>query len=261
MNLRDFREFMAEFLATFVLIAIGCGVNAQVTFGQHEAGDYFSINVGWALAVTLGAYVGFGVSGAHMNPAVTLALAVYRGFPWRKTIPYMAMQMAGAFAGSTFVYFLYADALAAFDGGTRRVVGELATAGIWGTYPQAYLTTMGGLIDQIGGTALLLIFVFALTDDRNAAPAANLAPLLIGAAVLAVGLTYGLNAGYAINPARDLGPRLFTYVAGWGSEVFTAHHYWWWVPVVGPMIGGFLGGMVYDFFVFRLHPKDAAVKQ
>jgi glycerol uptake facilitator-like aquaporin len=91
------------------------------------------------------------------------------------------------------------------------------------------------------------------------APGANLAPLLVGALVLLIGMTFGFNAGYAINPARDLGPRLFTAVAGWGPKVFTVHNgMWWWVPVVGPLIGGVLGGFVYDVFIARHHPREAA---
>ena len=139
------------------------------------------------------------------------------------------------------------------------MVGEQATAGIWATYPQAYLSNVpGGLIDQIVGTALLVMLIFALTDERNTAPDSRIAPLLIGSIVLLIGMTFGHNCGYAINPARDFGPRLFTAVAGWGNEVFRAHNGWWWVPVVGPMIGGMLGGLVYDQFVHRWHgPLDA----
>lgn len=143
------------------------------------------------------------------------------------------------------------------SGGVRQVVGEQATAGIWATYPQPYLSNVpGGLVDQIVGTALLLLCISALTDERNSAPQAMMAPVVIGTVVLLIGMTFGLNAGYAINPARDLGPRLFTAVAGWGSEVFRAHNGWWWVPIVGPLIGGVLGVATYDFFIHRLHPPE-----
>jgi MIP family channel proteins len=251
------RETAAECLATFVLICFGVGVVAQVVLGQKQNGEYLSINLGWALGVTLGIYVGGGVSGAHMNPAVTLALAIFRGFPWRKVFPYIAAQLIGAFLASAVVYATYHEALDAFDGGHRAVLGDKGTAGIWATYPQPYLSLAGGLVDQIVGTALLLIVVFALGDAKNSAPQANLAPLLVGATVLAIGMTYGLNAGYAINPARDLAPRFFTYLAGWGKEVFTAGDGWWWVPIVGPMIGGVLGGFVYDLFVGWSHPQES----
>jgi glycerol uptake facilitator-like aquaporin len=108
------------------------------------------------------------------------------------------------------------------------------------------------------GTALLLLCIFALTDAQNRSPAANLAPLLIGSVVLVIGMTFGYNSGYAINPARDLGPRLFTFLAGWGAEVFRAGSYWWWVPIIGPLIGGVLGGWIYDLLIARWHPPEAA---
>jgi MIP family channel proteins len=257
MNRSLAREVAAEFLGTFVLIVFGCAVVAQVTLSERVNGDYLSINLGWALGVTLGVYVAGGVTGAHLNPAVTLALAMWRGFPWRKVLPYCLAQLAGAFVASVVVYVTYIDALQAFDGGTRQVLGSHGTAGIWATYPQPFLSPWpGGLVDQVVGTALLMICIFALSDERNLAPKANLAPLLVGGTVLAIGMTFGYNSGYAINPARDLGPRLFTAMAGWGSEVFRAGNYWWWVPIVGPLLGGVLGGAIYDQFIARRHPPE-----
>ncbi|MEO2048810.1 MAG: MIP family channel protein [Pirellulales bacterium] len=251
------RELAAEFLGTFVLIVFGVGVVAQVVLSGNENGSYLSINFGWGLAVTMGVYVAGGVSGAHLNPAVTLAMACLRGFSWKKVLPYALAQLAGAMLASWVVYITYHEALDFFDGGIRQVTGEQATAGIWATYPQPYLSNVpGGLIDQIVGTALLLLCIFALTDSRNTAPEAKLGPLLVGAVVFLIGMTFGYNAGYAINPARDLGPRLFTAMAGWGSEVFRASDGWWWVPIVGPLIGGILGGAIYDLLITRLHPVD-----
>jgi MIP family channel proteins len=248
------REALAEFLGTFVLILFGVGVVAQVTLGGGATGQYLSINLAWGLAVTMGVYVSAGVSGAHLNPAVTVAAAAWRGFPWAKVGPYIGAQMAGAFVASAVVYLTYFDALAHFDGGARQVTGALGTAGIWATYPQPWLSTLGGLIDQIVGTAALVLVVFALTDPRRTPLPHGLGPIVVGLLVAAIGMTYGLNAGYAINPARDFGPRLFTALAGWGGEVFNAGNGWWWVPIVGPMIGGPLGGFVYDAFVGRRHP-------
>ena len=251
------REMAAEFLGTFVLIIFGCASVAQVVLSQHGNGEYLSINLGWAFGVTMGVYMAGGVSGAHLNPAVTLALASLRGFPWRKVIPYCVAQLAGAFVASALVYAVYYDALNHFDGGTRQVVGSQATAGIWATYPQSFLSPFpGGVVDQVVGTALLVLCIFALSDKRNHAASADLAPLAVGAVVLVIGMTFGYNSGYAINPARDLGPRLFTYLAGWGSQVFTAGQGWWWVPVVAPMVGGVLGGLVYDSFITRFHPPE-----
>lgn len=252
------REMAAEFLGTLVLILFGCASVAQVVLSNSEKGDFLSINIGWGLGVTLGVYVAGGVSGAHLNPAVTLALAVCRRFSWRKLIPYCLAQGAGAFVAAAIVYATYYDALNAFDGGTRQVTGPLATAGIWATYPQPFLAPVpGGLVDQIVGTALLMICIFAIGDARNLGPMPQLAPALLGGVVLAIGIALGFNSGYAINPARDLGPRVFTYLAGWGGDVFRAGNGWWWVPIAGPLIGGVLGGWIYDLLIARHHPKES----
>ena len=206
MSRETWREAAAEFLGTFVLIAFGVGVVAQVVLGKGVTGQYLSINFGWGLAVTMGAYVAGGISGAHLNPAVTLALAVHRGFAWNKVLPYIVAQFAGAFAASAVVYFTYHEAIEAFEGAER----SLTTAGIWATYPQDYLSTFpGGFVDQVVGTALLLLVIFAVSDNRNMALPTPLGPIIVGASVLLIGMTYGLNSGYAINPARDLGPQVF----------------------------------------------------
>lgn len=253
------RAVLAEFLGTFVLIVLGVGVVAQVVLGGGDHGQYLSINIGWGLAVTMGIYVAGGVSGAHLNPAVTLAAAAWRGFPWSRVLPYMVAQTAGAFVASAVVFFVYHDALNHFDAGVRQVAGPLGTAGIFATYPQPWLSTFGGLIDQIVGTALLVGVICAITDEKNLPPPKGLGPIAVGLLVLVIGATYGLNAGYAINPARDFGPRLFTLVAGWGPGVFTAGNNWWWVPIVGPLIGGVLGGAVYDAAIGWRHPSAERV--
>ena len=252
------REAAAEFLGTFLLIAFGIGVVAQSVLSANAAGSYLAINIGWGLGVMIGVYASAGVSGAHLNPAVTVALAVHRAFPWSKVAPYVIAQVAGAFTAAAVVYFTYAEAFAAFDGGLRAVVGDKATAGIFATYPQPFLSIAGGLIDQIVGTALLVCGVFAFTDTRNTAPPGWLTPILVALLVVAIGVAFGFNAGYAINPARDFGPRLFTFVGGWGGEVFTAGNGWWWVPIAGPLLGGVLGGFLYDGLVTRHHPRVGA---
>jgi MIP family channel proteins len=252
-----FREALAEFLGTFVLILFGAGVVAQNIVSKGSAGSYLAINLSWGLGVVMGCYVSAGVSGAHLNPAVTLAAAVHRGFPWRKVLPYMAAQVVGAFVAAAVVYLTYREGLTAFDGGVRQVLGPQGTAGIFATYPQPYLTTFpGGFIDQIVGTAILIMVILGITDQRNSPAPAGLAPFIVGLLVMGLGMAFGVNCGYAINPARDFGPRLFSAMAGWGGEVFRAGNYWWWVPVVAPLLGGVLGGWIYDLFVGRRFPAS-----
>jgi glycerol uptake facilitator protein len=265
-------ECLAEFLGTFVLIAFGCGsvamaVAALPGSGRTQgpttfflgAGDWLLIAWGWAFAVVFGVYVAGGVSGAHINPAVTLAFAVRRRFPWVKVVPYWFSQLVGAFAGAALVYAVYHDAINTFD---RAMTGPktnghtVASFSIFATFPAPYFHggIWGPLVDQIVGTALLLMLIAAVVDLRNTAVKANLGPLVIGFVVAAVGISYGANAGYAINPARDFGPRLFTFAAGWGdlalpgSLAGSFSHYWW-IPIVGPLVGGVVGVVVYDLFV------------
>jgi len=248
------REAAAEFLGTFVLIVFGVGVVAQTVLSKDANGSYLGINIGWGLAVMLGVYASGGVSGAHLNPAVTLALAMTRGFPWAKVAPYIAAQIAGAFVASAVVFLTYHEAFAAFDGGVRQVLGPQGTAGIFATYPQPFLSTFGGFVDQVVGTALLMAAICAITDQRNTPTPSWLTPVIVGGIVVAIGVAFGFNAGYAINPARDFGPRLFTVVAGWGGDVFSAAGGWWWVPVVAPCVGALSGAVVYDVLVTKHHP-------
>ena len=144
-----------------------------------------------------------------------------------------AAQVLGAFVGGALVYLVYHDAISSFEAAkhiTRGALGGAAdstpTFSIFATFPAPYFgsSMVGPLIDQIVGTAFLLMFVLALTDERNQPPKANLAPLLIGLAVAAIGMSFGANAGYAINPARDFGPRFFAWLAGWGQVAFPGAH-------------------------------------
>jgi MIP family channel proteins len=206
----------------------------------------------------LGVYCAAGVSGAHLNPAVSIALASTGRFPWARVPLFATAQLAGAFAAAAVVFVTYREAFGAFDGGVRQVEGALATAGIFATYPRPFLSLAGGFIDQFVGTALLMTGVLALTDQRNAGPPPWLTPVLVGGLVVAIGVAFGFNAGYAINPARDLGPRLFTALAGWGGGVFTAGGGWWWVPIVAPCVGAIAGAFLYDGMVGRHLATGAA---
>jgi len=257
-------ELVAEFFGTFVIIAFGCGVVAMTVAalpesgrgdtGLASAGDWLLISWGWGFAVAFAVYVAGGVSGAHLNPAVTLAQAVSRGFPWKKVPSFWAAQVFGAFVGAALVYFNYHDAISAFEVSekiTRGTSESAASFGIFGTTPAPYFDSwFGPFADQVIGTAFLVAFIFAVTDEFNAPVKANLAPLIVGFIVVAVGISFGANAGYAINPARDLGPRILAFFEGW-KEVAIPGDYgkvnsYMWIPIVGPLVGGVLGGVIYD---------------
>jgi glycerol uptake facilitator protein len=261
-------ELSAEFLGTFVLIAFGNGVVAMAVAALNQSGrgtaifvasgDWLLITWGWALAVTFGVYVAGGISGAHINPAVTLALAIRRNFPWAKVVPYMIAQLIGAFVGAALVYLLYHNAISSYEAAhniTRGALGgsadSTATFSIFATFPAPYFNAsmIWPFIDQIVGTGFLLMLILALTDERNQPPRMNLAPLLVGFVVAAIGMSFGANAGYAINPARDFGPRLFAWFTGWGQVAIPGVHNYFWVPIVGPFVGGVVGAIIYDLFI------------
>ena len=249
-------ELVAEALGTFIIVVFGTGSVAMVQLfgkgvpGEIVNGGYTNITFAWGLGVALGIYLTARISGAHLNPAVTVALASFRGFEPRKVLPYCAAQTVGAFIAAMVTYLNYRPAFLRTDPDLSH------TAGVFTTFPAFPDIPIAGFIDQFLGTALLVLLVFALTDDRNMAPLANLGPLLIGLLVVAIGMSFGAMHGYAINPARDLGPRIFTVLAGFRNNGLTDGTNAWLVPVVGPTLGGLAGGAIYDFCIRRFLPGD-----
>src|SRR3954447_10951103 len=254
---------IGEFFGTLILILLGDGVVASVVLLGKQA-DWIVITTGWALAVTLGIYLGGRLSGGHLNPAVTLALATRGAFPRARIAPYWAAQLAGGFVAALLLYVDYADAFAAFERAQgiavrgAMVAGKLAGpaaggAGVFATYP-AFDDPLRNLFSEFLGTAILLLAVRALTDPRNTAPGRALTPVLMGLVVGSIGLSLGGLTGYAINPARDLGPRLASAVLGWGPAVIRSHGWYFSVPIVGPLVGGIIGAWLYDLAIARHLP-------
>lgn len=250
------REFLAEFLGTFVLVTFGTASVAQSVLSLSNKGDFFAVNWGWGLGVMLGLLVSGGVSGGHLNPAVTVAVATLGKLPWRKVPHYLAAQYLGAFLASGVVFLVYWDAIVWYehDRGAYRTTPD--TAAIFGTYPAQHLTFLGGVGDQFLGTGLLLLCVCAITDSRNMQVSKQFVPLFVGFTVLALGICFGFNCGYAINPARDFAPRLFTALTGWGLDVFTAYNHWWVVPIFATHIGAIFGAWLYYLAVEINWPKE-----
>ncbi len=259
-------EVLSEYLGTLVLLAFGTGSVAVAVVGLtmsgrtvvifQGAGGWMVIVWGWAMAVAMAVYVAGGVSGAHINPAVTLAQAIKGNLEWKKVIPYWVAQVLGAFSGALIVYLDYYKAIDQWNlvhHVTRGSSGGLTTFSIFATFPAAYFhgSWVGPLIDQIIGTAFLLIFVLAITDAKNLAVSSNVGPFVIGLAVLAIGISFGTGAGYAINPARDFGPRLMAWLFGWGKNAFPGlgQGGYWWIPIVGPLVGAAIAVYIYQFFI------------
>lgn len=252
-------EVMGEFFGTMVLLLFGDGcVASLIFFGDFVSLNWMVIAWGWGIAVALGIYVAGALSGAHINPAVTLAFAVRGKIPWSKVIPYWIAQVVGAFIAALILYFIYQGALVNYETVhhiIRNVPGSpnnpINAGVVWYTYNKPFVGIFGAFCDEFLGTALLVGVLFAIIDIRNQPVQSNLAPFIIGVLIVGIGLSFGLNTGYAINPARDFGPRLFCFLAGWGPVAIPGPNNYFWVPIVAPLIGGVVGAVIYDLTIHK----------
>ncbi len=252
-------ELSAEFFGTAILVLLGVGGVINVGLAPRMASaagwNWLTICFGWAFAVIVAVYVVGGVSGGHINPAVTLAMAVKRNFPWKKVIPFWIAQLIGAFVGAIVLFFVFRDGLVAagfpnvWVGGPGSVFeqawwGDLGPREAVGSY-----SILTATIAEAVGTTVLLWGVLSAFDAENLGLGANLGPFLVGFTVFAVGVSLGGPSGFMINPARDLGPRIFAVLIG-TKGMFDGP---WWIigPIIGPLVGGVLGVYTYDLFVSR----------
>ncbi|KAG9403971.1 hypothetical protein AC1031_005510 [Aphanomyces cochlioides] len=247
------REALAEGAGMFITMAFLNGVIHQVSLGGGTHGDFFNINLGVGLAFMMGIHACGGVSGAHLNPAVTIALAIFGRFPWKRVPLYIGAQLVGAFLAAATVYVMYEPALNDFD--PNRTI---KSAGLYATYPiDLYAKSLASaFLVEMFGTALLVFGVFSVDDPTNMPTNQFLKPLTIAFLLVMIGMSFGMPTGYALNPARDLGPRLFTAIAGWGINVFTASNYYFLVPIFAPIVGAILGGGAYIATISNHHDRQ-----
>jgi len=234
--------FLGEFFGTMLLVILGDGVVAAVVLRKSKAENagWVLISLGWGLAVTFAIYAVGTISGAHINPAVTLGFAASGEFPWSKVLPYLFAQMLGGFAGAVIVWIHYLP----HWGPTEDQAAKLA---VFCTGP-AIRSPWSNLVSEIIGTFVLvagLLFIGAnkFTDGLN--------PLVVGGLIVAIGMSLGGTTGYAINPARDLAPRLAHFllpIKGKGSSDWSYAA----IPVVGPILGGVLGALVYNWLFLQM---------
>jgi glycerol uptake facilitator protein len=245
-------ELISEAVAMFIIIVFGDSVAAMyslyVPSPYQQA--YWGVCIAWGLAVTIAIYTTGSVSGCHGNPAVTLALAVYRKFLWRKVIPYCVAQVVGAFLGATVVYVLFSPVIDLFNRTNHLTRASGGAAGVFFTHPGLAVTAMHAFNDEVILTAFLIFGIFAITEQYNEmAPGANFGALMIGFLVALIGASMGYLEAWAINPARDFGPRLFCFFTGWGPSAFPSQDNYWWIPIVAPLIGALVGGGAYQFLI------------
>jgi glycerol uptake facilitator protein len=267
---------IGEFVGTFLLVFFGCGsVCAAVTTGAQVG--VFQVAIVWGLGIATAIYLTAALSGAHLNPAVTISLAVWSGFPKRRVPGYIMTQMAAAFVSAAVLYLIFGGAIAGFEAKNhivRGAPGSEASAMIFGEY---YPNPMGKPLSESNpdlmsqarafaaeavGTAILLLVIFCTTDPHNAGRPQILTAATIGLTITLLISLLGPLTMACFNPARDLGPRLFSSVAGWGSIPFTANGAGWFtVYLVAPILGGLFGGWIYRAFFqanYRLHHAGPA---
>ena len=270
--LRD--ALTGEFLGTFVMVFFGIGVVHAAVISGAQIG-LWQVAAVWAVGVTLGIYTAASLSGAHINPAITLVVAVYDGFPWRRVIPYWTAQVAGAAFAGLVLYLLYSNAITAFEiqhGLARGDPGSQLSAMIYGEYfpnPAVFGTDEKafGTVDikvgfaaELVGTAMLAFIVSVVTHGRNyARPQSAGAAVAIGVGVAAIISVLAPLSQAGLNPARDFGPRLIAYFAGWdGIAIPGPRGGWLIVYILGPLIGALIGGGLYRYAASRLPADDSA---
>ncbi len=254
---------VGEFFGTFLLVFFGCGsVAAAVLLGAQVG--IFQVAIVWGLGIATAIFLTGGLSGAHLNPAVTCALAAWGDFPGRRVPGYVAAQLAGAFAAAAVLHGMFGGALAAYEaahGIVRGAAGSEATAMIFGeffpnpggkplTAAARTLVSPGAALGiEVVGTAVLVLVIFGVTDERNPARPRELAPVAIGLTVTLLISLLGPLTMACFNPARDLGPRAWSAIAGWGAVPFTVNGWGWLtVYVIAPIVGALAGGAVYRGF-------------
>ncbi|KIO29675.1 hypothetical protein M407DRAFT_70284, partial [Tulasnella calospora MUT 4182] len=242
------REPAAEFIGTLILVLLGTAVDCQVVLSTNPQvasspkGSYLSISFGWGIATALGVWISMSGSGGHLNPAVSLALSLFRGFPIRKLPVFVFSQVLGGFTGALISFSLYYRALVTFENGHLTTPG---TSGLFTTFPLDYVSPGESFLPtKPRRTAILVLVVLAVTDTRKDALPPVAVPFVLFLTVTGIGASLGMQTSYAINPARDLGPRLMTAIF-YGSEVFF-RHYWIWTPILGPMAGSVIGAVIYE---------------
>jgi len=249
-----FGTLISEAVAVFIIIAFGDSTAAMYSLYTPSPykNAYWGVCIAWGLAVTIAIYATGSVSGCHANPAVTIALALYRKFSWRKVLPYFAAQVVGGFLGAIVVYALFYPVIDYANTASHLTRAAGGNAAVFFTHPGLAVTPLHAFSDEIILTAFLIFGIFAITEQYNEmAPGANSGALIIGFLVATIGASMGYLEAFAINPARDFGPRLFCFFAGWGRSALPSPDHYWWVPIVGPLFGGVLGGGAYQLLI---HP-------
>lgn len=261
---RLFGELVAEFVAVAIIILFGDGVASMYTLYDPSPYKtaYWGVCIVWGLGVTVAIYCTGAISGTHANPGVTIALALFRGFSWKKVIPYSVAQVAGGVFGAILVYALFQPVIDHYNMAHHLTrAGDGGASGVFFTHPGDYVTVGHAFLDETILTAMLVFGIFGITCQFNTlAPQANSGALMIGLLVACIGASAGYLDAWAINPARDFGPRLFCFFAGWGTSAIPAPGNYWYVPIVAPILGAVIGGGAYHYGLRPYMPRFITIR-
>jgi len=262
-----------ELVGTFLLVFFGCGAVASAVTSGALVG-LFEVAIVWGLGITLAICITASLSGAHLNPAVTIAMAVFRGFPKKLVLPYIIVQMSGAFLASAVLYLIFSEPLKSFEMENqiiRSAPGSEASAKVFGEYfpnpgkqgltPESrkIMTQGPAFAAEVIGTAILLFVIFCVTDPKNTAMPPLLIAPAIGLTVTLLICLLGPLTMACFNPARDLAPRLFSSLVGWGGIPFSANGSGWLtVYILAPILGGLLGGLIYTKMLKPGYPDSSS---
>uniref|UniRef100_A0A0K0FAP4 Aquaporin n=1 Tax=Strongyloides venezuelensis TaxID=75913 RepID=A0A0K0FAP4_STRVS len=277
----NFKKFLSELFGTFLLVFIGTSVCAQFILSNpgnvenvQVKHTWIQIAIGWGLALAFSVYATYRISGGHLNPAVSFAMLTLGKINPLAFILYLIAQFIGAYVGAACTYLLHWDKISSLgpntflynnlfvtkDPSTDTVIKSIeipnavSTAGIFTSFLSPHLSFFGAFVDQLLGTAVLILCICIITEGRNRIPSST-QPLLIGLSLVMIGCAFGYNLGYPINPARDFGPRLFAWTVGY-ENVFGQGDYYFWIPIVSPFFGAILGAWIYYLFVGLYLPEQ-----
>lgn len=244
-----FREPLAELLAVVCQLTLGFCTNLVIACSKDSAGNAISAAWSWGLATMVGIYIAGGISGAHLNPAMSIMLWIYRGFPLRKIPVYGIAQILGAFIAALISFGLFRNSIVELANTTDLASTDTASAFL--TSPRnTWIDPVTAFFTEFTGTAIMAVAILALGDDSNAPPGAGMNALIIGLISTAISMALGWNTGLAMNPARDIGPRLALLALGYGAETSFNGSYWFWGPWCGPILGALFGALLYDGAIF-----------
>ncbi|MFH4979645.1 hypothetical protein AB6A40_006354 [Gnathostoma spinigerum] len=248
------RRLLAEFIGTFFLLLIGTSANVQHAL---DGSSLISPQIAWGIGFAFAVLCAANTSGAHLNPAISFTALLFRDLTVLEFALYALVQIFGAFVGTAVAFLCHFDDIVKLGNGTLEVIGPSATAGLFATFPTAHISVVGSFFDELIGTAILAGVISLIFDDRQCVEI-SVKPLMCGLTMTMIAMSFGSNGGFAINPARDLGPRIFLLIAGYGWSIFSAHNWYFWIPLVAPMIGAFVGTSTYKLFI-GMHGLEESV--